>query len=156
MSSQRARLFLHAAQAAPARLPEAIRLAVRMALLKDLLSFSAAIGTVQNVFKGGCIASKLKLVTRKCTFASDNKNVPFALSTNNLYLLYFFQIWIVLHILPPQNLRLDFEGTNIRKVGIVRSYYCPDFVNGIELVPVRLLEAVGLRFEVRTLPVAPL
>ncbi len=54
VSSQRARLFLQAVHAAAALFPEATRLAVRIALMKDLRSFKAIIGTVLYVFTG-CI-----------------------------------------------------------------------------------------------------
>ena len=73
VSSHRARFFLHAAQAAPALLPEAIRLAVRMALLKDLLSFRAAIGTVESVFKAGCIWTDNKAKERLVFIAAGHK-----------------------------------------------------------------------------------
>jgi hypothetical protein len=56
VSSQRALLFLQAEQAAAALFPEATRLAVRIALMKDLRSLSAIIGTVAKVLtEGGCI-----------------------------------------------------------------------------------------------------
>ena len=52
VSSHLALLFLHPAQAAAARLPEAMRFAVLIALTKDFLSFKASIGTVLHVWIG--------------------------------------------------------------------------------------------------------
>ena len=55
VSSHRVLLFLHAAHASAALFPEATRLAVRIALMKDFRSFSAIIGTVVCVLlKGWC------------------------------------------------------------------------------------------------------
>ena len=55
VSSHFARLRLHAAHAAAALLPDATRLAVRIALIKDCLSFNASIGTVLYVLITGDI-----------------------------------------------------------------------------------------------------
>jgi hypothetical protein len=58
VSSHRARPFLQVVQAAAALFPDATRFAVRIALLKDLRSFKASMGTVLYPITTGCMVLK--------------------------------------------------------------------------------------------------